>query len=481
MTAKHKYPIQELDQWRAGTNTLGNLIFGGCNTVELAHQYGTPAHVVDCAQLSDNASNSLGTLREIYPGKATAHFAFKCNSVPGVIGVLRDAGLKAEVMSVFELQLAMEMGYCGQDIIVNGPYKPDAFLEFCLHSQVRLIVVDSISELLRLEKICANLNCDCAILLRVNIDYIPKGMNSGSATASRKGSFLGLDLRGGEVHEALRLLQNFGNVHFKGYHFHIGTGISDPKDYYRALHSLSDIIRHTINLGFRIEIFDTGGGIATSFSREMTSWQMMLYQILGLHPGRAGHFRQVRFEDFIEAITEGMQYLFGDDLPELIMEPGRCITSGSQLLLLTIHDIKCRPGVKTWLITDGGIGTVSMPTYYEWHKVLLCNDVRRVRVQKVTISGPGCFAADIVYRNIRMPEVKPGETLAVMDSGAYFTSWESSFGHPRPPVIAAENGIHYLLRRRESFKDMIQRDCTNGQIFSDGRSYQYISSLNQIQ
>jgi diaminopimelate decarboxylase len=76
----------------------------------------------------------------------------------------------------------------------------------------------------------------------------------------------------------------------------------------------------------------------------------------------------------------------------------------------------------------------------------------------MNINGPGCFASDMVYRNKYMPAVKPGEILAIMDSGAYFTSWESNFGFPRPAVIDVADGKHRILRRRETFDDMIGRD-----------------------
>ncbi|RPI98475.1 MAG: hypothetical protein EHM31_11660 [Candidatus Aminicenantes bacterium] len=130
----------------------------------------------------------------------------------------------------------------------------------------------------------------------------------------------------------------------------------------------------------------------------------------------------------------------------------------NQFLLLTVSHVKIRPKVRKWLITDGGLGTVTLPTFYECHEVLLADDVRRPRTENVTIVGPVCFASDIVYRNIRMPEVRPGETIAIMDSGAYFIAQESSFGFPRPAVVAVGRDGARLVRRRETFADMTGRD-----------------------
>ena len=99
-----------------------------------------------------------------------------------------------------------------------------------------------------------------------------------------------------------------------------------------------------------------------------------------------------------------------------------------------------------------------MPTYYEYHEVFLCNDVNRPRTEQATIIGPCCFAADIVYKNKKMPKVYAGEVLAIMDSGAYFTALESSFGFPHPAIIEVNGKSVQVARRRESFYNMIERD-----------------------
>jgi len=101
---------------------------------------------------------------------------------------------------------------------------------------------------------------------------------------------------------------------------------------------------------------------------------------------------------------------------------------------------------------------VTLPTFYEYHEVFLCNDVNRPRTLRSTITGPACFAGDVIYRNKLMPDVRPGEVLALMDSGAYFTAMESSFGFPRPAIVAVDGASCRLVRARETFDDMVSRD-----------------------
>jgi diaminopimelate decarboxylase len=263
---------------------------------------------------------------------------------------------------------------------------------------------------------------------------------------------------GGEADRALEWLRQSPWVRCRGLHVHIGTGVHQADDYRRALLSLKPLVERSRRRGITVPVLDVGGGFGARTSREMTQLEMLVYQGIGRIPTPIDPVRQPTFEDFAKAITNGLKGVFGRDLPELLLEPGRSIVSSSQLLLLTVHAVKDRPGAGKWLVTDGGLGTVTMPTFYEYHELLLANDPYRPRIEKVTITGPVCFSGDVVYRNKAMPPVEPGEVLAVMDSGAYFTALESSFGFPRPAIIVVGERGHRLIRRRETFSDMNLRD-----------------------
>ncbi len=445
--------------WGLGTDPDGRLMIGAESAAGLARTYGTPLHVLHEGRLEATAVRFRRSMESAYPGRTSVHFAFKCNSVPAVIEAVRRAGLKAEVMSPFELELALRLGYRGEDVVVNGPGKTAAFLKLCVESAVRLIAVDSLGEIALVHEIAQAARKRVDVLLRVNPDFVPAGMNAGSATGSRKGCAFGLDLRSGEVQTGLGLVQSLPGLRFRGFHFHIGTGIRDAKAYAQALRRLAPLFRDTRAAGFRVDIIDVGGGFASSTTREMTSRELLVYQGLERLPAGVSVGDCGSFADFSGEIARTFLRIFpGTELPELISEPGRSIASPNQFLLLTVSQVKTRPKVRKWLITDGGLGTVTLPTFYERHEVLLADDVRRPRTENVTIAGPVCFASDIVYRNIRMPEVRPGETIAIMDSGAYFIAQESSFGFPRPAVVAVSRNGCRLVRRRETFEDLTGRD-----------------------
>lgn len=450
---------REPRDWGLGTDADGRLTIGTARAVDLARAFGTPLHVLNEERLEATAARFRTSMEAAYPGRSSVHYAFKCNSVPAVIEAVKRAGLKAEVMSPFELELALRLGYLGADIVVNGPGKTAVFLETAVSNDVRLINVDSLGELALVNEIALAAGKRADILLRINPDLVPRGMNAGSATGSRKGCAFGLDLKAGEVREALGLADGMPGVRFRGFHFHIGTGIRDARAYARVLDRLAPLFRETRDAGFRVDVLDVGGGFASATTREMTSRELLVYQGFERLPAAPDVADCASFEDFAAEISRAVRGLFpGAELPELISEPGRSIASPNQFLLLTVCQVKVRPKVRTWLITDGGLGTVTLPTFYECHDVLLADDVRRPRSQRVTIVGPVCFASDIVYRNILMPAIRPGEVIAVMDSGAYFIAQESSFGFPRPAVVAVTGSTCRLVRRRETFEDLTGRD-----------------------
>ena len=448
-----------IKNWDLEANAGGELIIGGCSTIQLEKAYGTPLHVVNEARLKKTAEDFIGTMRSKYPGKVSVHYAFKCNPVHGIIKIIKNTGINAEVMSEYELKLALKLGYLGNEIIVNGPYKTDRFITACLENNIRFINVDSLSELEKINCLCTGLNKNVEVLFRVNPDFVPTGMNKGSSAGSRTGSPFGLDLKGGEVNRAFTVIKKMKRIKFKGFHLHIGTGIQYTDDYRKALSGLKNILNDAEKEGFNVDVLDVGGGLGVPDSREMTTLELLKYQALDLLPRQSFSNKSILSTNLADSVIAGVLSLFGNKkFPELIFEPGRCITGPNQLLLLKIHQIKERKGLKKWLVADAGIGTLTMPTYYEYHKVALCNDIKRKISEKVTITGPGCFSADVVYRNIPMPEIAEGEIIAIFDSGAYFTSWESSFGFPRPAIVSALNGGHRILRERETFDHMMSLD-----------------------
>jgi diaminopimelate decarboxylase len=436
------------------SNSANELLLNRFKLSDLAEEYGTPLYVLDIERLTDRAkhfrqcvsSNLLFTSRVFYP--------IKCNSVPAVLSTVKNAGLSAEAMTGFELELAIHCGFEPSQIIVNGPCKTESFLRKCLKYKVHLIVIDSISELKDLIRIQKEIPVQMDVLLRVNPDFVPKDLNKNSATGSRQSSF---GMNEEEILHALSILKSHPNLSFQGIHFHVGTGIRNPETYSEVIRKLHRLFGQIHNAGVEIRIVDVGGGFASMTTRELSSFEMIASQAISTYQLKFKQQRISTCEEYLQEIFAAMSEFFGTDIPMIYFEPGRCLVSQAQILLLSVHRIKERNGMK-WLITDGGLGTITMPTYYEYHEMFLCNEFNRVPKEVVTITGPCCFASDLIYKNKLLPRVNEGEVLALMDTGAYFNSLESSFNFYKPAIVAVNGDDCNIVRRRENFSDVIQRD-----------------------
>jgi len=438
-------------------NKTGELLLNNIKLTTLADKFGTPLFVLDEGKLIERAEKFRHYASLTCSSRSRVFYPFKCNAVPAVINAVKKAGLSAEAMTEFELDLALKCGFSPSEIIINGPCKTENFLLKCLKHKVHLIVIDSISELRNLLKIIDRDSVSMDVLLRYNPDYIPKGLNKNSVTGSRHSSF-GMDER--EISEALKILKESSHLTFQGIHFHIGTGLRDPgvySDVIRKLYPLFGLIR---SAGFVIRILDVGGGFASMTTRELSSFEMFASQAFGSYHLKFRNQKYFSFEDYHNEIFNAIKDFFGANIPAIYFEPGRCLISPVQTLLVRVHRIKERNG-KKWLITDAGLGTVTMPAYYEYHEMFLCNDFTREPKETVTITGPCCFASDVIYKNKLLPKVFEGEILALTDTGAYFNSLESSFNFIKPGIVAINGTDCRIVRRTETFSDMIQRDIVS--------------------
>ena len=460
------------DDWELGCNSEGELFIDKFSLIDIADEFGTPLYILNEERLLRTAKKFKNTTEKIFNGNASVYYPFKCNSVPGIVSVVKQAGLSAEVMTEFELQLALKLGFLPEDIIVNGPCKTDEFLRECIYNNIRFIIVDSLSELKSLNTLSNSYQKEVNLLLRVNPGFVPSGLYKGSATGSKKSSF---GMNETQILEALAIISKKQFLKFYGLHFHIGTGIRDPKTFSRVIKKLYPLFRKVESAGLKIKILDVGGGFASMTTRELLSFEMLASQVFNSNQLKFGNQSIYSFEDYLTEIKSSVQKYFLRNLPTIFLEPGRCLVSSNLILLLKVHRIKERKKLK-WLITDGGLGTITMPTYYEYHEIFLCNNYKRALKEAVTITGPCCFASDIVYKNKLIPRVNEGDVLALMDTGAYFNALESSFNFPKPAIVSVKNDSCRVIRNRETFNDMFLRDDLRQNNFQKEKENEIYSS-----
>jgi diaminopimelate decarboxylase len=450
-----------IENWGFSTGRDGSLQVGGLSAVELARRFGTPLHVVDEAGLRGRARSIRRAFQAAYPGRVSVHYALKCNSVPAVVQMALTEGLRPEVTTLYEWTLSEHLGVSPPEIIVNGPHK-GALLSRAIEARAGLVVIDGFQELVRAEELAAGHGRSPRVLLRVNPDCVPRGMNQSTATGSRRGSVFGFDLSSGEIEQALAWFTQPRRLKFVGLHCHIGTGIRDRRDYVKPLRRLLNCAASAQRYGLSVGVLDIGGGFGVPTSRELTTLEFLRYQATGHLPSPPRPDRFPSHDQFArtvaETIVRGCQH-HRLPLPTLVLEPGRSVVSQAGVLLVTVGAIKSRPGVGTWAIADGAAGTVAFPLFYEYHEVFLCRDPHGERRCCYTLVGAACHSADWIYRRKRMPRLRVGDVLAICDAGAYFTVQECNFGFPRPAIVAARDANARVLRRRQTFADMVRLDA----------------------
>ncbi len=432
----------------------GRLVMDGVDLTRLAEEHGTPVYAASARTLRARC-RELRAAFDGYPGPVDLHFSYKTNMVAGILRVLHDEGLGAEVVDGYELWLALRLGVAPSMVVFNGPNKSDAELEAAVEAGIGLLVVDGVGELDRLAAIAERRERTIDVALRICPDVVPRGMNASSVTGSRKNQF-GLDARGGEVDEAIARAVRAPHLALRGVHAHIGSGIHDLRAFRRAAERVLRVQAAARDAGAPVDRVDLGGGLGTRLSREFTSIEMLAYLGLGRLPRLGRPHPPDLFASYgaavSSAVAEGARAL-GLPIPRLLLEPGRALVSDAQVLLLTVGAVRERPGVGRFALTDGGAMTVSMMFLSERHAVTLAN--REAPEDGVTsVFGRLPSPMDVVYRNLPAPLLRVGDVLAVMDAGAYFTSTATNFGGPRPPVALVDDGRARVVRRRETFEDL---------------------------
>ena len=142
--------------------------------------------------------------------------------------------------------------------------------------------------------------------------------------------------------------------------------------------------------------------------------------------------------------------------PRVILEPGRALTANTQLLLTTVLDVK-DDGELTHAVLDAGI-EVAEPVSNEYHQLFSVSAPAAPSTTPYRLVGPICTPADVLYNNWRLPRLEPGHVLAIMDSGAYFVPFSTTFSFPKPAIAMQDGRNVVMCRRRESFEDMIALD-----------------------
>ena len=437
--------------WGLDVNDSDHLGLGGCDLVHLAATYGTPLHVVDEDRLRENYRRFVTAFRGAY--RATKVFySYKTNCIPDMLALLHDEGCGAEVVSPYEAWVAHRLGVNGTDVVYNGVARSSGDFRAAIERRVGLINVDSLDELGRLAQAADELRQSVNVGLRVypQVGWRHFGIHPG----------------------ADRLLARASELKTRAYlnvcalHAHVATGLRETATHEHVIDALCSLMRDLqARSGVRVTCLDLGGGYGVPTVKTLSVREVALYKLLNVPPRPPRPEACPSIETFAGVLTAVLRdrcARYGVEEPSLLLEPGRALTSDTQLLLVTVRDVKQRGKAAAFAITDGGMQQIAFPLAYEYHHGFLATRASTPHGRRYFVTGPLCSPEDLLYRNWRLPELEAGDVLAIMDAGAYFTSFANNFSFPRPAVVGVSDGRHRLLRKRETFEQMSAVDGFQG-------------------
>ena len=397
-------------------NAAGRLEIGGCDAVELAREFGTPAYVYAEDDLRERARATMAA----FAGRTDSFevlYASKAFPCTAALRLFAEAGLSCDVASGGELHLALRGGFAPERIYMHGNNKSEAELEQALRAGVGHIVVDSFDEIDRLERLAAGRSQ--RVLLRVTPGIEPE--THAAIRTGQMDSKFGIPME--KVTQAVERCAEAGLV-LRGLHAHIGSQVF-ALDVYEALAAvLLEIGDHPL--------VNLGGGFGIAYTRED---------------------RPPSADEYAEAMLRGVP----DDVI-VLCEPGRSLVGNGGVTLYTVGTVKEVPGIRTYVAVDGGMSDNIRPmlygAVYEADIASRFGDSAPCR-----IAGMHCESGDVLVREATLEHPRPGDVLVIPATGAYGHAMANNYNAVlRPPVIFCRDGDARVVVRRETLDDLTLRD-----------------------
>jgi diaminopimelate decarboxylase len=404
-------------------NERGRLEIGGCDMVELAREFGTPAYVVaedDLRQRARTFVEALAARHDDYD----ILFASKAFPCTAVYRALKEEGLSCDVASGGELALALRAGFDPRRIYLHGNAKSEQELRAALDAGVGHIVLDSFDDFDRLERICAEFERRQEVLIRVTPGV--KGDTHDAMSTGQADSKFGFALA--LAPEAIARTQSTPHLELVGLHFHIGSQLLDLGPFRRAVSAIA-------GLG-DFGVYNLGGGLGVAYTDEQRA------------PDPA---------EYVEALVGTAHEFLGED-KRLLLEPGRALVANSTVTLYTVETIK--RNVSTWVAVDGGMSDNLRPMLYgSTYEALIADRPLAAPNERCHLAGKHCESGDLIVQDVALPDPAVGDIVVTPVTGAYGHALANNYnGVPRPPVIFCSGGAARVVVRRETYDDLTARD-----------------------
>jgi diaminopimelate decarboxylase len=400
----------------------GRLVCDGVAAEDLAASFGTPLYVYSRHVLTANYQAYDRAFAGV-PHRIC--YAMKANASQAVLRILAAMGAGADIVSAGELRAALRAGFPPERIVFSGVGKTDEELAFALQSGIGEFNAESEDEIRRLSSLAAARERRARVTLRVNPDIDPRS-HPYISTGLRENKFgVAIEL----APEILRRARALPGIDVVGVQCHIGSQMRDLEPVQEAVEAVVALSRRLLGEGFALDTIDIGGGLGIDYERDGAPAP--------------------------EALAARVTRAIADLGLTLLLEPGRSIVGSAGVLLTRVIGVKENRG-KRFVIVDAGMNDLLRPSLYEAYHHIEPVVNRGREASHVDVVGPVCESGDFLARDRELEGVETGELVVVRDAGAYSFSMASNYNmRPKPAEVLVEEGRARLVRRRESFEDMI--------------------------
>lgn len=428
----------------AAASDDGHLWLGGCDTVELVQRFGTPLYVFDEETLRGQCRAFRNEFSRRYPD-TTVLYAAKAYIGRALAALLAEEGLGMDVVSGGELAVARSVAFPPQRIYFHGNNKSAAELQEALDYGVGRVVVDNYHELATLDHLARAANRVQPVLLRLSPNIDPH--THGHTTTGILDSKFGFPIATGDAMKAVEQALNAPGLDLTGFHVHLGSPIFELDPYGQASEVVAAFAAQVRErFGFVMREYSPGGGFAVRYVAESPAPQPA---------------------DYAEIVVPSLRAACEKHnlpLPRLIIEPGRAIVGRAGVAFYTVGSSKDIPGVRRYVAVDGGMADNIRPAIYgSRYSAVVANKMGQPASQRVTIAGRYCESGDILIKDIDLPPLTAGDIIALPASGAYCLAMASNYNMSlRPPIVMVRDGQARLIRRRETYEDLMRCDLVEG-------------------
>lgn len=420
-------------------NARGHLEIGGCDTVDLAREFGTPLYVLDEALVRETCRKYQAAFTARLP-QAEIAYAGKALLTAAVCRLMDQEGMGLDVASAGELYTALQAGFPPQRIKLHGNFKTDQALSLALDSGVGHIVADSLSELERLSRMAGEKGLTARLLVRVGPGV--KTQTHSHIQTGQADSKFGLSILSGAALEGIQQALALPNLELHGLHCHIGSQLFGLDSFSRAVEAMVDFAAAVrAETGWAPEDLDLGGGLGIAYTPEDAP------------PTVA---------ELAEAICTPLKARVerhGLPLPKLILEPGRSVVGPAGTTLYSVGPIKHIPGVRRYVSVDGGLSDNPRPALYDAeYTAILANKADQEATVRARVAGAHC-ETDTLIPDTTLQPPEEGDLMAVFCTGAYNHAMASNYNRfPRPAMVLVAEGRADLIVRRETLEDLVAQD-----------------------